>query len=245
MHPNPTSKAFQELALNYEFTVNQELLKSWGVSYTDFIEQILQFAGIRDRDWILDIATGTGLIPRTVFSMPGWAGLIIGLDITFSALQFAKAKIGSSGNRTAIPLTCATALALPFASNSFDFVICALASHHIPQHQLIGQVSSVLKPGGQFILADVIASPCWRFPGVKLGLRLAAFVYFLFTVSPARAWIESMAVSQVYTEKEWMTALEKHHFSSIRVGQSSIKRTWAPAAILIAATKSAAQNGTD
>lgn len=235
--PDPTAKAFQELALNYEITVDQELQKAWGVSYPGFVEQILQFAGVRGDNRVLDIATGTGLIPRTMTSMLGPGGHIVGLDITYKALRIGKIKIDSSPEEKRISLTCATALALPFAPGSFDCVICALATHHINQQELLGQVSSVLKSGGQFILADVMASPSWHFPGIKPLLRMAAFIYFLFANSPARAWVESQAVSYVHTEKEWTTALRKNNFSTIRVGKPYIQRSWAPSAIMVAATK--------
>lgn len=239
LHSNPAAQAFQELSLNYELTVDQELRKSWGVSYLDFAKQLTQFAGIQNGDRILDIATGTGLIPRTLVSMFGSGGLIVGLDITYTALSIGRTKIESSCAGKPISFICANAVELPFAPASFDYVFCALATHHIPQHQLLEQVSEALKPGGQFILADVVASPSWRFPGVKSCLRLAALLYFFATVSPARAWVESQAVTHVHTEKEWVTALQMHNLSAIRVHKPAIRRTWAPAAIMMAATKSA------
>lgn len=239
LHSDPTAQAFQELALHYEITLDQELRKAWGMSYSGFVEQLLRFAGIQDNDRVLDIATGTGLIPRTLISMFGSEHHITGLDITYPALHIGRTKLASNRETKSITFTCATATALPFAPASFDCVICALATHHIHQHQLLEQVSSVLKPGGQVILADVSASPSWRFPGVKSCLRLAALLYFLITVSPARAWVESQAVTSVYTEKEWVTALREYNFSATRVHKPFIQHTWAPSAIMIAATKGA------
>lgn len=223
--------------MSYEFTVDQELRASWGVPYVDFVEQILDFAGIGDQGQVLDIATGTGLIPRTLVAKYGFGGHIVGLDFTFAALSLGKQKVLENQKRMAVTHTCASAVALPFAAGSFDCVICALATHHIPQKQLFDQVASVLKPGGLFVLADVLASPSWRVPGVRFFLRLLAFVYFLFAVSPARAWVESDAVSHVYTEEEWKSAFQQHGFSQVVFSTPSIRRTWAPSAFLIKATK--------
>ncbi len=233
-----STQAFQELALNYERTVDQELRKSWGVGYSGFVEQIIRYAGLRDTDIMLDIATGTAMIPRSLVNLHGHRGHIIGLDITYTVLEIGKSRLPGKP----ISLTCASAVALPFAPGSFDAVICALATHHIDQSDLLWQAHRVLKPGGQLILADVTASPAWRFPGIKTGLRLAAFAYFLITVSPARAWVESQAVSYVHTEAEWAAALRKSGFANIRASKPSIQKTWAPAAILFAATKNSVPN---
>ncbi|TAK29854.1 MAG: class I SAM-dependent methyltransferase [Chloroflexota bacterium] len=46
-----------------------------------------------------------------------------------------------------------SALHLPFASSSFDTVLCTQVLEHVPEpHQLLGEVARVLKPGGILIL---------------------------------------------------------------------------------------------
>lgn len=239
IYRNPTAQAFEELASNYEITVDQELQQAWGVSYPGLIDQILRFAGVQHEQKILDIATGTGLIPRTLAPMLGPGGFIIGLDITFTALRLGKNKIVSHPEEKPIALTCATATALPFSPGTFDCVICALATHHINQNELLAQASFGLKPGGKLILADVIAAPYWQFPGIKAVLRLAAYFYFFFTKSPARAWIESQAVAYVHTEKEWLSALRAHNFTSIQVSEPFKKHALASSGIIMVGIKGA------
>lgn len=236
-----TAQAFEELASNYEMTVDQELQKAWGVSYPDFVEQVLRFAGVRDEQKILDIATGTGLIPRRLVSMLGPCGCIVGLDITYTALQLGKFKIKFNRDHKAISFTCATATALPFAPGSFDCVICALATHHINQAELLEQAFAVLKPGGKLIVSDVIASPSWQFPGIKPFLRLAAYLYFFFAKSPARAWIESQAVTDIHTQKEWVSALSQHGFSGIQASRAFSKHAYASSGIILVGIKDAMQ----
>lgn len=76
---------------------------------------------------MLDIATGSGDIPRAVIRW-GWRhGLkitVVGVDNMPSMLRMARA----SGADFALVL--ADALRLPFAPGSFDIALCALAFHH-------------------------------------------------------------------------------------------------------------------
>jgi len=234
------SAAFNELASTYEQTVDRELRKFWGIDYPGFVSHVLDMAVLRESDTVLDIATGTCLIPRTIANNIGDGGgcprYIVGIDLTFQVLGFGKEKIDASRRLPSIYLTCASALALPFAPAVFDCVFCALAAHHIRQDQLLEQVARVLKPGGQFILSDVVASPYWRLPGIKPLLRLSAFIYFFLKNTPARAWAESSAVSNVHTVDQWRRTLLGCGFSDIVFHQPSIHPRWSPSAVLITAT---------
>lgn len=233
--------AFEELSREYESTVDQELRRAWSIGYAEFVQQLLSFADLHGEQRILDLATGTSLLPRSYAAQPGAAqsaaATVVGLDLTYAVLRIGQEKIQAQNLVQQIPLTCANATELPFADGSFDCVICALATHHIPFDSLIAQAERVLKPGGKLILADVVASPNWRIPGVKLLLRLAAYLYFLLKVSPARAWIEAQAVTYVHTQEEWTHALLNHHFKEIRVCHPVKPSTWAPSALMIAAQK--------
>jgi ubiquinone/menaquinone biosynthesis C-methylase UbiE len=234
--------AFEELSQEYEATVDQELRSAWSIGYADFVRQLLTFADLHGEQRILDLATGTSLLPRSYAAQPGaaqsaGAATVVGLDLTYAVLKIGQEKIRAQNLGQQIQLTCANATDLPFADRSFDCVICALATHHIPHDFLIAQTERVLKPGGKIILADVVASPNWRIPGVKLLLRLAAYLYFLLKVSPARAWIEAQAVTYVHTQEEWTRALLKHNFNEIRVHYPATRSTWAPSAMMIAAKK--------
>jgi len=221
-----TTAAFQELSHNYEETVDQELRKFWQLSYPHFVNLLLEFTHVGEMDSVLDLATGTGLIPRTLAAKQGIKGRVVGLDFTYHALEIGKRKLDGCST---VSLTCASALWLPFAANSFDCVICALAAHHLDRALLLEQIRTVLKPGGRFIFADVTASPAWRLPGVKILLRTGAFLYFLLNNSLARAWVESGAVSHVLTADQWTAALKSKGFTQIvtktlaahRVGGSS------------------------
>ncbi len=77
---------------------------------------------------ILDIATGSGDIPR---ALQGW-GRRRGLNLTVVAVDN-HAGMLQMARETApdLHLAQADALALPFAPRSFDLALCALAFHHL------------------------------------------------------------------------------------------------------------------
>jgi len=74
-------EAFTELAPRYESVVNNELNKFWGWSYQGFINFLIENTSISDGELLLDIATGTGVIPRAVMQTNPNVK-IVGIDIT-------------------------------------------------------------------------------------------------------------------------------------------------------------------
>jgi ubiquinone/menaquinone biosynthesis C-methylase UbiE len=126
---------------------------------------------------------------------------------------------------------------MPFLEESFDVIICGLATHHMDASQMLSEMRRVLKTGGHLTIADVAASPYWKLPGIKSALRLATFFYFLSTESIARAWAESDAVAHVYTADEWRILLEKSGFTSAEAIKLSSHRFWSPAPLILRAIK--------
>lgn len=113
------------------------------------------------RDWacsqaygeVLEVAIGTGLnLPRYP------AGLrLAGVDLSPAMLAIAAARGTELG--LAVTLAQASADALPFADASFDTVICLIALCSIPDDRAaISEMFRVLRPGGQLVLLDHVAS---------------------------------------------------------------------------------------
>ncbi len=230
-------EAFTELAPRYEEVVDDELRKFWGWSYGRFVEKLIEFTPIRKNDVILDVATGTAVIPLRLTEHHGSWGQIVGLDITLNMLKNGKKKIEAEKAPPNIDLTCATAMAMPFNRNSFDIVICGLAAHHMGVRQLLSEINRVLKTGGRLTIADVGGSPLWRFPGIKALLRIATFLYFLATENITRAWTESAAVSNVHSADEWYALLAERGFTEINITKLSSNHFWIPSPLVTRATK--------
>ena len=234
---DPSAVAFRELASRYENTVDAELQKFWGLSYVGLVKILLESAQIQEAETVLDLATGTGLIPRTIRQSANHSGQVVGLDITYPVLETGRQVNQGRGTLAPLDLVCGSAVSLPFRKEAFDWVICALASHHIAPEQLLAQAHAVLKPGGRFLLADVAASSTWQIPGVRLFLRFAAFAYFWVKESPSRAWIEADAVSNVFTAAQWTSCLERLGFSSVYTRPLADQKIWAPSGMLMVARK--------
>ncbi|PKN86915.1 MAG: hypothetical protein CVU46_06225 [Chloroflexi bacterium HGW-Chloroflexi-8] len=229
-------EAFTELAPRYEKVVDKELQKFWGWSYENFIESLILNTKTIPGEHILDIATGTCLIPRRLIENKRQV-MITGIDITHAMLKHGKDKIIKSGMDSNIYLATGDAMLMPFKRNSFELAMCGLATHHMNVSKLLGEVYRVLKPDGRFSLADVGGSSLWRKPIASFFIKILAYIYFLITENKDRAWAEATAVANVQTTDSWFEKLTKVGFTNIEIEKLPSKSFWVPDPLLIQATK--------
>jgi ubiquinone/menaquinone biosynthesis C-methylase UbiE len=238
-------ETFTELAPRYEEVVNAELNRFWGWSYAGFVNQLIRMTPIPEKGRMLDLATGTGVIPIKVTAegsgKPALSAVetsrIHGLDITMSMLARAKKEIVARKIQDRVDLVCASAMDIPYASESFDLVTCALATHHMEVKPLLSETWRTLCKEGMLSIADVGGSNLWKLPIVKLFLRVAAFVYFLLNENINRAWAEAEAVSNVRSTEEWFDLLIETGFRDIKITKLKSKYRWIPEPLVIQAIK--------
>jgi ubiquinone/menaquinone biosynthesis C-methylase UbiE len=230
-------EAFTELAPRYEKVVNSELNRFWGWSYSGFVDRLIKLTPISDGDFILDLATGTSVIPRRLVESVKQDYQVVGLDITARMLLSGKEKIAKEKAIEKISLACGDAMVLPFNHESFNVVICGLATHHMNVPRMLSEIHRVLKSGGKLSIADVGASHSWRLPVVRVMIRVAAFLYFLSFENISRAKAEAAAVSNIRTAEEWGLILSEHGFKDIRIINLPSSRFWAPDPLVLEATK--------
>jgi ubiquinone/menaquinone biosynthesis C-methylase UbiE len=230
-------ESFSEMAPRYEQVVDSELNRFWGWSYYGFINLLLASTPIQQQDIILDVATGTGVIPYHLEKAGHPHNQIHGLDITMSMLLHAKRRLGVQDSHANQNLVCASAMDMPYANSRFTQVICGLATHHMDVKKLILETFRVLRSGGKLTIADVGGSHIWKFPGVKFLVRIVAFIYFFLVENKTRAWAESNAVSNVLSKDDWSLVLMNSGFRNIVIQKLKSRYFWVPAPLLIKAEK--------
>ena len=102
---------------------------------------------------ILELGIGTGQTARRVLQRhPG--ATLVGIDVSGEMLGAARATLAGH----AVQLH-AGRLEDPLPPGPFDLVVSALAIHHLDgagKADLFGRIASVRRPGGRFVLGDVV-----------------------------------------------------------------------------------------
>ena len=224
--------AFSEMAPKYEETVDNELQTFWGWSYENFIDKMIELTPAQTQKEILDLATGTGVIPRKLHMANPGVRQIIGLDITPQMLRHASTNKSRNTN-----LTCASAMQIPLKEHSVDIITCGLATHHMDIPMLLSEIYRVLKPGGYFVIGDVAAANIWKNFLVNALLKVFAFIYFLPGEGLNRARAEAGALSNILSANGWKDLLVKSGFEIEHFENLPCKNFWAPKPVIIRAKK--------
>jgi ubiquinone/menaquinone biosynthesis C-methylase UbiE len=94
---------------------------------------------------VLDVATGTGRVPRVLLGQSLYQGHIIGIDRAAKMLNIARRDTSTHKNR--VSLIQADAQALPFASHNIPLVTCVEALEFLPDpYKGLAELVRVLQP---------------------------------------------------------------------------------------------------
>lgn len=109
-------------------------------------------AGLREGDRVLDVACGTGVVPRAAVATGVPLGRLTGLDMTPGMLAVA-ARVASD---TGAEWVEGDATALPFEDAAFDVLTCQQGFQFFPDREASArEFRRVLAPGGRAVVA------CW------------------------------------------------------------------------------------
>ncbi len=106
---------------------------------------------------VLDIGTGPGRLLLSLHKHNPYLELV-GVDISSSMVEKAKANIQQAGLSGQIHVEIADARSMPFAADSFDAVISTGSVHHWKEPlSSIDEIYRILKPGGYAFLYDIVS----------------------------------------------------------------------------------------
>lgn len=125
---------------------------------------------------VLDVATGTGRLPRTLSAELGEQGMIVGVDRSKRMLALAQEERALLTPR--VHFLCVDAERLCFADASFDAVTCLEAIEFITKpRRAVQEMYRVLKPGGILLVSNRVGLDAWLFPNRAAGRgRLERFL---------------------------------------------------------------------
>jgi ubiquinone/menaquinone biosynthesis C-methylase UbiE len=104
--------------------------------------------GVRPGDRVLDVACGTGVVARVASQRLAGAGRAVGLDVNPGMLAVARSLPPAPG--APIEWIEGSAVALPFASDVFEVVLCQLGLQFFPDRMgALHEMRRVLVPGGR------------------------------------------------------------------------------------------------
>ena len=141
---------------------------------------LVEFAGVRQGQQVLDVACGTGVVAVTVARR---GAKVQGLDLSPVLLEDAHRNAGVAG--VSVEFREGDAEALPYGDASFDVVLSQFGHMFAPRPEVaIREMLRVLKPGGR------IAFSTWP-PELMIGRMFALVARYLPPppgVAPPPAW---------------------------------------------------------
>jgi len=122
--------------------------------YDELEEVVAEAASAVAAARILDLGSGTGETARRVLERHAGASIVL---VDSSAEMLTAAREALAKDR--IESVLVQRLEDPLPAGPFDLVVSALAVHHLEsadKQVLFQRIAEVLRPGGRFVLADVV-----------------------------------------------------------------------------------------
>ena len=128
-------RSYSEIAGRYD--------RVWSGRFETVARQIWTRVRLNAGDRLLDLGTGTGVVPRTRPVAAGATGLMVGCDRSSAMLERACSRV--PGLRVLV----ADATAMPLQDESFDVITASFVLSHIRDYPMaLAEMHRILKPGG-------------------------------------------------------------------------------------------------
>ena len=121
--------------------------------FAPLTEALIERAGIREGQAVLDVAGGTGEPSLTIAEIVGPSGWVTCTDAVKEMVETARSEANRRGIKN-IQFQQCTADSLPFRDNSFDVVVSRLGAMFFrDSHASMREMLRVVKPGGVLAFA--------------------------------------------------------------------------------------------
>ena len=106
---------------------------------------------------MLDVGTGTALIPIELCQRDEFDGNVIAVDLAEEMLKLAKLNIAELGLSERVRCEMVDGKSLPFEPGEFDVVISNSIVHHIPEpFEVLREMRRVVEPDGLLFIRDLL-----------------------------------------------------------------------------------------
>jgi ubiquinone/menaquinone biosynthesis C-methylase UbiE len=195
-------------------------------------------ANVPAKGTVLDVGTGTGIVPLAMAEHIGSQGKIVGIDLSDGMLAMAREKTLRKGLQGQIEFLKMDAESLEFPDNSFDAAISLYALHHFPNPgKALSEINRVLKPGGSVVVAVGSSPVLMSLDGIKAVVRRLASIWRHATGRELSAcgFIDSLVEKHIpeRTDRDLTEWVEHRHGHTDSVknmvkmaGFTNIRDTW-------------------
>lgn len=145
------SSVFSAVAENYDLMND---LMSFGV-HRLWKRFVVELAGVRAGQRVLDVAGGTGDLSRQFAKRVGKKGFVALADLNADMLDVGRRRFIDSGVLEGVVFVQSDAESLPFADNLFDVVSIAFGLRNVTRKErALESMLRVLRPGGQLLILE-------------------------------------------------------------------------------------------
>lgn len=142
-----------EEARDYDEMDHSEVNRAFVRDFLEFSQQVQPGRTPRN---LLDVGTGTALIPLEYCRQES-SGQITAIDLAREMLSLAEQNVTRAGLSDRISLQLCDSKQLPFIDGRFDAVISNSIIHHIPDPaDCLREMARVLAPGGLLFVRDLL-----------------------------------------------------------------------------------------
>lgn len=139
---------YDQFADDYAQSYVRESADDFNFNLDLTIPRLIEVVGNVDGCTVLDAGCGEGIVSR---SLKGSAARIVGLDVAPRLIAYARERDVS---RTITYETHDLSMPLPQYADTFELIVSNMVLNDVPDYEsFIRVMSSVLKPGGRFVLS--------------------------------------------------------------------------------------------